>query len=115
MSNGQATIIFNISPGKHDLKAVYESNNMYASSSDSKTITVPKINTTLTTELLKTVKDTTLHITVKAADGSKTTGNVSIVHKGKVLLTKALVNGANTYVFELPEGKQDVEVKYLGK
>ena len=60
------------------------------------------------------VKDTTLHITVKAADGSKTTGNVSIVHKGKVLLTKALVNGTNTYVFELPEGKQDVEVKYLG-
>ena len=115
MSNGQATIIFNISPGKHDLKAVYESNNMYASSSDSKTITVPKINTTLTTEILKkTVKDTTLHITVKAADGSKTTGNVSIVHKGKVLLTKALVNGANTYVFELPEGKHDVEVKYLG-
>ena len=115
MSNGQATIIFNISPGKHDLKAVYESNNMYASSSDSKTITVPKINTTLTTEILKkTVKDTTLHITVKAADGSKTTGNVSIVHKGKVLLTKALVNGTNTYVFELPEGKQDVEVKYLG-
>lgn len=45
---------------------------MYASSSDSKTITVPKINTTLTTEILKkTVKDTTLHITVKAADGSK--------------------------------------------
>ena len=104
-------VLSNLNAGNHTIRVVYNEDDYYYSSENVTTLTVNKINTTISVSPTKVIAgNTVLSITLN----NKATGNITVNVNNKKY-NETLSSGKSTvYIYDLPAGDYNYTVIYSG-
>ncbi len=104
-------VLSNLNAGNHTIRVIYNEDDYYYSSENVTTLTVNKINTTISVSSIKLMAgNTVLSITLN----NKATGNITVNVNNKKY-NETLSSGKSTvYIYDLPAGNYEYTIHYKG-